>query len=412
MRTKYKVDNRYYKRGGILSTKKKCLLLVLCLSLCWLIGAMAEGDVEEVTITIVDSEGNVIVGEPTPAPPTPTPAPTVNIEEPVYLIDGSIELLMTFGGDTTIGENVQSRSKSIFERELEKQDNDINFPFRNVKDIFMLDDFTMVNFEGTLTTAGRNPAKRDNDFLFRADPSYVSLLSDNGVNAVALENNHVMDMGEKGLKETKEVLLNAKVPYASENEPAILTIKGIKLGLLAYQTFGGRHDEIIDLLPDDIKELRDQGCDLIIINYHWGAEMEYAPNEGQIKLGRASIDAGADLVIGHHSHRINPIEFYKDRYIVYSLGNLSFAGNTKPADMSTFIFQIRVRIKNDEIIRQDIKIIPSRISSQKDYNDFAVTPYDKGENIEAVIKVMTQHGRKLEYAITDYPTQWYDEDDL
>ena len=96
-------------------------------------------------------------------------------------------------------------------------------------------------------------------------------------------------MGDSGLEETKETLLAAGIPYASEGEPAILTVKGVKIGSLAYQTFGGRHDELIAKVPGDIQALRDQGCDIVIVSYHWGAEKDYYPNDNQVRLGRATI---------------------------------------------------------------------------------------------------------------------------
>jgi len=384
-----------------------CLMAAACL---WLLPlfALAEGDTEEVSITIFDESGNVLIGDPTPEPEV-TPEPTPDPALPVYQPDGSILLTMSFTGDMTIGSNVQSSGTSIFEKELKKQDGDINFPFRNVTELLHADDLTMVNFEGTLTTAGRNPDKRNNDFLFRADPSYASMLPDGGVDTVSLENNHVLDMGQEGLAETKRVLVEAGIPYASEDEPAILTVKGVKIGSLAYQTFGGRHDELIEKVPGDIQALRDQGCQIVIVSYHWGAEKDYAPNDNQVRLGRATIDAGADLVVGHHSHRINPIEYYNGRYICYSLGNFSFAGNKKPDDMATFIFQIRMRIRDGVVTSEAIKIIPCRISSRTDYNDFAPTPYTKDTNIEAVLRTLKQNGKSLDYALQDYPLKWPDE---
>lgn len=384
-----------------------CLMAAACLWLLPLL-ALAEGDTEEVSITIFDESGNVLIGDPTPEPEV-TPEPTPDPALPVYQPDGSILLTMSFTGDMTIGSNVQSSGTSIFEKELKKQDGDINFPFRNVTELLHADDLTMVNFEGTLTTAGRNPDKRNNDFLFRADPSYASMLPDGGVDTVSLENNHVLDMGQEGLAETKRVLVEAGIPYASEDEPAILTVKGVKIGSLAYQTFGGRHDELIEKVPGDIQALRDQDCQIVIVSYHWGAEKDYAPNDNQVRLGRATIDAGADLVVGHHSHRINPIEYYNGRYICYSLGNFSFAGNKKPDDMATFIFQIRMRIRDGVVTSEAIKIIPCRISSRTDYNDFAPTPYTKDTNIEAVLRTLKQNGKNLDYALQDYPLKWPDE---
>lgn len=386
------------------------LILSMCLTLCAL--SIAEEDDEEVSITILDESGAAVTGETAGAADAAevTPEPTVDKSAAVYEADGSVLLTMSFTGDVTIGGNTQSGGTSIFEKELKKQDGNVDFPFRNVKEIFDADDLTMVNFEGTLTTAGKNPDKLNNDYLFRADPSYVSMLPDNGIDTVSLENNHVLDMGEDGLAETKQTLLSAGVSYASEGEPAIMTVKGVKIGSLAYQTFGGRHDELIGKVPGDIQALRDQGCEVVIVSYHWGDEMDYKPNNNQVKLGRATVDAGADLVIGHHSHRINPIEYYNGKYICYSLGNFSFAGNTKPSDMSTYIFQIKMRVKDGAATSEQIKLIPSRISSRRDYNDFAPTPYTKDEHIEAVLRTLKQNGKNLEYAVEDYPLKWIGEE--
>lgn len=391
---------------------RKCfrwlLILTMLLSLCAV--AVAEQDDEEVSITIFDTDGTATDIEGGTEDDAAPEQDAVDMTKPVYQADGSIIITMSFTGDVTIGRNMKSSGTSIFEKELKKQDNDPNFIFRNVKDIFAEDDLTMVNFEGTLTTSGINPDKRGNDFLFRADPSYASVLTDNGVETVSLENNHVMDMGEEGLAETKASLTDAGVTYASEDEPAIMVVRGVTVGSLAYQTFNGRHDELIAKVPGDIADLRAKGCEVVIVSYHWGNEKDYAPNDNQVRLARATVDAGADLVVGHHSHRINPIELYNGKYICYSLGNFSFAGNNKPDDMATFIFQIKMRVKDGVADNDQIRIIPCRISSKRDYNDFAPTPYTKDENVEAVLRVLRQNGKGLDYVLEDYPLKWIGEE--
>ena len=369
-------------------------VLSLLLIFALLAGAFALAE-EDVSITIYDNQGNVVAGDGTPVPsedgeseadaPVETPEPTRDPSLPVYEQDGSILLTLSFTGDVTIGTNVQA-SSSIFEKELKKQKGDITFPFRNVRDIFLADDMTMVNFEGTLTTAGKNPKKRDYSFLFRADPSYVAMLPAGGIDTVSFENNHADDMGEEGLKETKETLLAAGIPYASEDEPAIMTVKGVKIGSLAYQTFNGRHDELIEKVPADIAALRAQGCEFIVVSYHWGAEKDYSPNDNQVRLGRATIDAGADLVVGHHSHRINPIEYYNGKYICYSLGNFSFAGNNKPDDMSSYIFQLRVRVRDGVASSEEFKIIPCRHSLHQGHPHRGGAPGAEGKRQKAGIR--------------------------
>ena len=376
----------------------KRILFLLIVELLIFSSALATQDNEEVSITIFDAEGLIVSEE--------TAHASAEVPDAELGGNGAITLTMSFTGDVTIGSNVQHNGKSIFEKELDRQEGDLSFPFRNVKSIFIEDDLTLINFEGTLTTEGRNPDKRNNSFLFRADPSYVSMLSDNGVESVSLENNHVLDMGVAGLSETKKTLVDAGISFACEDQPAIIEIKGVRIGSLAYQTFGGRHDEIIELLPRAIDSLRERGCDIVIVSYHWGDEKDYKPNDNQIRLGRATIDAGADLVIGHHSHRINPIEYYKGHYICYSLGNFSFAGNNKPDDMSTYIFQIQMVVENGQARSDAFRIIPCRISSTDDYNDFAPTPYTEKSDIEELFEKLKENGRRLEYAVSEYPLKW------
>ena len=138
------------------------------------------------------------------------------------------------------------------------------------------------------------------------------------------------------------------------------------------------------------------------------------PNERQVPLGRATIDAGADLVIGHHSHRMNPIEEYNGKYICYSLGNFSFAGNTRPDDMDTYIFQQRFRVYPDgRAENAGFRIIPCSISSQAKVNDFKPTPKDETAGA-ALIERLEELNKKLEKnfkntgvtAVDSYPTEW------
>ncbi len=210
---------------------------------------------------------------------------------------------------------------------------------------------------------------------------------------------------------------SAGVVWANKNHMATVEVQGIRIGMLAYQIVPPlRSDEMqADALQaqvaSDIARAK-QSCKIVIVSFHWGKELDYSPrNESpyrQVTLGRAAIDAGADLVLGHHSHRINPIEKYNGRYIVYSLANCSFAGNNKPSDMCTFIFQCKFRIRDGEIVDNPFRIIPCRISSRRDYNDFAITPYTETDNIKTVITTLTkkENVKNLEYAVTSYPLEW------
>ncbi len=319
--------------------------------------------------------------------------------------DGSTVITITAVGDVTIGGDVRHRKMSIFDKELKKQGGDITFPFRNVKSIFEADDMTLVNFEGTLTTAPYNKALSDHRFLFSAPPAYVEMLPANSIEAVALENNHVMDHGQDGYDETARTLEQAGIVYSNAKKLGLFSVKGVDIAMLSYQTFNGLYPKLHEQVPRDIAAAKEK-YDIVIVSYHWGEELDYWPNDRQQELGKATIDAGADLVLGHHSHRINPIEEYKGKYIVYSLGNGSFAGHSKPKDMSTFIFQLRFRVKEGEVKSDAFRIIPCRISSRTDYNDFALTPYDNPFHIESLIKTLTKNGSHLENPVQRYPLEF------
>ena len=374
------------------------LLCLLSLTLC----GLAEEE---------ESSFQVLMNVPTPAPtqqpaedslpavPTATPAPEITYEP-----DGSVIVTLSAVGDVTIGRNVQS-SSTIFQKELDRQGGDINFIFRNIRDIFEKDDLTIVNFEGVLADSYNIPSrKKENSFLFLAPPQYAEALSNNSVEVATIENNHIDDFGDQGRADTQAALTAAGVQWADEYHSTIYETQGIRIAVLAYKTFD-YYSTLFTKVPQEIAAAREQ-ADLVVCCFHWGAEKDYAPNANQQKLGHLAIDSGADLVIGHHSHRINPIERYNGKYIVYSVGNFSFAGNSKPDDMSTFIFQTRFRFKNGELVANPFRIIPCRISSKSNENDFAPTPYDTELQVNNVVNTMLKNSKKLEYAVDYYPLDW------
>lgn len=323
---------------------------------------------------------------------------------------GLQEILITAAGDVTLGGNMRDNPASNFYMEtLEAAEGNLGWFFQNVRDIFSQDDMTLVNFEGTLTNATQHIG---NTFCFRAPPEHVQALTLGSVEAVALENNHVMDFLEAGYADTVAALESQGIVYASEEHMGVYEVGGARIALLAYQTFDD-YPRLFEKVPQDVAAAKAE-YDLVIVSFHWGAEKDYAPNENQVKLARSTVDAGADLVLGHHSHRVNPIERYKGVYIVYSLGNCSFSGNTQPDDMDTFLFQQKFQLQNGELTRGAFRIIPCSISSvtaasgqRSGKNDLAVTPFaPESEAVQRVIDTMLSNDGGLEYAVAHYPTEW------
>ncbi len=332
-------------------------------------------------------------------------------EKPVsiYEDDGSILITLTATGDFTVGGDSR-KSVNIWDTELKKHDGDYQFAMKNIRDVLLADDLTIVNFEGTLTESTYIPSsKKNNDFLFSAPPEYVTMLSENGVEAVALENNHTMDHGEEAYAETQSHLSNAGIVWSGGGELGVIEVKGIQIAMLSYLCID-RYDQLWDTVPADIAAAKAQ-YPLVVVNFHWGNELMYYPTDNQIKMGRLAVDSGADLVLGHHSHRIQPIEYYNGVYICYSLGNFCFAGNSKPSDMTSYLFQTRFRVRGEgeaqEITNEGFIIIPIRISSRADKNDFIPTVLTKESTIDSIMNTLRENGRKhCDYAVEEYPLAW------
>ncbi len=330
--------------------------------------------------------------------------------------DGSFLITITCTGDFTIGgDNYHKKGKKFYD-ELKKNKDNINFTMANVHDIFKKDNLTLVNFEGTFTTRKEVPDnKKNNDFLFNIDPQYAYVLTDNYIEAVSLENNHVYDHGEAGYEDTIQTLNDNGIIYSNSKQIGVYTYKGISIAMLSYLCID-RYDKPVDgyanlyeKVAADIQYTK-QIYPIVIVSFHWGNELDYVPNERQKKMGRLAVDSGADLVIGHHSHRMNPIEEYNGVYICYSLGNFCFSGNDKPKDMNSYLFQTRFKVsKNGETITNTgFRIIPIRITSLKDRNNYVPTPIEDDMKIEGIINTLKDNGKKLEYAVLDYPVEWKD----
>ena len=325
--------------------------------------------------------------------------------------DGSKTITITCTGDFTIGGDNYHRKGKKFYDELKKHGDDISFTMQNVREIFKQDDLTLVNFEGTLTDTKYVPDnKKGNDFLFNISPSYVSVLPNNYIEAVSLANNHVMDHGTEGYEETKQTLYDAGVVYSTPEDIGLYTVNGVTIAMLSYLCIDrydkpvGGFDNLYDKVAYDIASTKEQ-YPIVIVSFHWGQELDYRPNERQKKMGRLAVDSGADLVIGHHSHRINPIEEYNGVYICYSLGNFCFSGNDRPKDMNSIMFQTRFRVsKSGNITNTGFRIIPIRITSLKDRNDYIPTPITDDMKIDGIISTMKDNGKG--YGVSEYPLEW------
>lgn len=304
---------------------------------------------------------------------TTTPEPTA---EPV-----SITVSMV--GDCTLGTDVNFDQSTSFDAFYQMK-NDPGYFFQNVKDIFTADDLTVANMEGTLTTSNDRQQKT---FAFKGNPSYTEILTQGGVEATNLANNHSHDYGDQSYEDTIQYLEAAGITTFGYDRTAVMDVKGIKVGLIGIYELKdglGRQQQVIDT----IQEVKDQGAQVIIVSFHWGTEKSNIPDDIQKTLAHLAVDQGADLVVGHHPHVLQGIEKYQGKNIVYSLGNFCFGGNSAPSDMDSMIFQQTFTISNDGVKADNVtNIIPCSISSAYGYNNYQPTPAEGDEKTRIMEKI-------------------------
>ena len=137
------------------------------------------------------------------------------------------------------------------------------------------------------------------------------------------------------------------------------------------------------------------------MNIHTGIEKDHYPSSKQKNLAYCAVDAGADLVLLHHPHVIQGVEFYKGVYIAYSLGNFCFGGHRNPSDKDTIIVQKTFHMKDGKLQRDDeLQVIPCSISSTPVYNNYQPTVLD-GADKERVIRRMNQYSEGLGVSFDD-----------
>lgn len=205
-------------------------------------------------------------------------------------------------------------------------------------------DILMANNEFPFSDRGEPMA--DKQFTFRCSPSYVKALNEMGVDIVSLANNHTLDYGRAALSDTFLALDEAGILYGGAGdsverakEVQVMEVNGKKYGFIAVSRVVPSADWKIEnatpgmftcydstALIEVIKEAK-QTCDFVTVFPHWGTEYSEQPNAVQRELAKKCMDAGADLVVGAHTHCLEGIEYIDGKPVFYSLGNFIFGQN-------------------------------------------------------------------------------------
>lgn len=241
------------------------------------------------------------------------------------------EATIIFTGDVMLSRAVAGKIKAK---------KDINYPFLKIKDYLKSADAVFVNLENPITAGAQVTT---DSMVFQADPGIEKALKYANISIVSLANNHTPNYGEKGLKDTFMNLKKAGIDYSGAGKdeieasrPVVSEIKSYRFAFLSYNdsdvvpaSYGAGSNRAgtnlmnIGKLKEAVEKAKAQ-ADFVIISMHSGKEYTEKLTASQTGFARAAIDAGAELVIGHHPHVVQRIEKYKNKYIFYSLGNFVF----------------------------------------------------------------------------------------
>lgn len=242
----------------------------------------------------------------------------------------SSEAVLIFTGDISFSRDVAKAIKQ----------NGFTYPALKVAAFLNNSDAVIGNLESPIT-AGR-PIETP-ELLLRSDPGVEQILQMANIKVLSLANNHILVWGVKGLHDTLKLLDKAGIKYCGAGKtsteaylPAYLRINDIRFAFLAFvdeglirqSSRGKKHIAIISpanqqQVVNSIKKAKIK-ADYVIVSLHAGDEYKTKPNQRQINFAHLFIDAGADLVVGHHPHVVQPSEVYKGKYIFYGLGNFIF----------------------------------------------------------------------------------------
>ena len=259
-----------------------------------------------------------------------------------------VSTTITFTGDILLDRGVR--------QEIEARGTESLFT-SGVDSVLRASTLVVGNLECPATTIKAPTFKR---YIFRAEPEWLDVLRNHGFTHLNLANNHSVDQGRRGLEDThRQVIAHGMTPIGADStqaaaaQPVLLIEAPRKVWLIAslrmaLENFAWLPDRW-SVSQDDDEALVERVADLrrtdstavIIVSPHWGWEHHLEPVGQQRVLAHRLIDAGADLLIGHHTHTLQTIENYRCRSIYYSLGNFIF-DQKKPINSRAAIVSVDI----------------------------------------------------------------------
>jgi len=250
-----------------------------------------------------------------------------------------------------------------------------DYPFAATAALLQGANIAIANLEAPLTDGGE--AVVDKTYTFRVPTTTAAAIQRAGLDVLTLANNHMGDYGPQGVLDTRAALrpyglraVGAGANLAEARRPSAIATRGGKVGFLAYSNTlptdfyasasrPGTAPGWPDLVRADIKKLK-PFVDYIVVSFHWGAEKMPAPKDYQRLYAHLAIDAGADVVIGHHPHVLQGAERYKNGAIFYSLGNYAFGSWSRNAQIGGLA---RIVLDNGQV--QSAALLPLNVANHE-----------------------------------------------
>ena len=235
-------------------------------------------------------------------------------------------------GDITLGDHPLCAGFGAYSRFHKEEP---LFPFLKALNVLQRSELLFGNLECAHSTLGL----KKNDYhsvQMRGDPRHIQALVAAGFKVVNVANNHSLQHGKETFQDSVDALQNNHIACcglaadhtATSAKPVIIKQNGLSVGFLGYSLRPRQYFEHVPLyaeggaeaMENDVLALRKQ-TDAVIVSVHWGEEFIQRPSPEEIKIARRLVDAGADVILGHHPHVLRGIEHYGRGHIVYSLGN-------------------------------------------------------------------------------------------
>jgi len=227
-------------------------------------------------------------------------------------------------------------SRSVENKMIEKKN--FKYPFLKTAEFTSGADITFGNLETPIIAGKIVSVSR---LVFRTDPKSLYGLRYAGFDVLSIANNHIMNFGKNGLEETLKELDDAGIMHVGAgitadniNKSAVIKVKDVTFSFLAFtyntdmrKDAKGEEYGVANMdkekMQDAVRKAKTES-DVVVVSMHAGTEYKTKSGSFQQDFAHSAIDAGADLVIGHHPHVVQEMEKYNGKYIIYSLGNFVF----------------------------------------------------------------------------------------